>query len=330
MQKIKIHFVCRGNIYRSRLAEAYLKSIKGSEWDISSSGIEADRHTRISTSPWAISIADKNGISDLLSSVKTHTANDQLQDSNIIVFMSEDVYKDAKQLHEFNEALSIVWRVKDREDWPSELPARQKRERTFRQITRNVNQLINTMSHGSWVDIVDENNEPLGFKLPIAIAGQKQLWFRGCHALITTPKSRTLIEQRSKTIFFSPGLVDITLAGAVDTGETPRESIVREIKEEIGLIIDSQTPRLLDMYRWNSYHPGYKRHTKVFLYTYHVRIDEENPTIVLQREEVQAVRILSLSQLKRLLRLHRLRRIGRLNYSYIYYSRIIRLAGLLQ
>jgi isopentenyl-diphosphate delta-isomerase len=330
MQKIKIHFVCRGNIYRSRLAEAYLKSIKGSEWEISSSGIGADRHTKITISPWTISIANKNGLSALLNPIKTLTTNTQLQESNIIVFMNDDVYEDAKKMYEFNDAVSIVWHVKDREDWPSDLPAKQKRQRTFKQITRSVNKLVDTMSKGSWVDIVDENNEPLGFTLPIAIAGQKQLWHRGCHALITTPELRTLVEQRSKTIFFAPGLVDITLAGAVDSGETPKQSILREIKEEIGLTIDPQVPRLLELYRWNSYHPHYKRHSKVFLYTYHVAITDENPTLHFQKEEVQDVRILSRLQLKRLLRLHRLRHLGRLNYPYRYYSRMIKLAGIVQ
>ncbi len=329
MQKIKIHFVCRGNIYRSRLAQAYLGSMKGAEWDVSSSGIGADQQAHILTSPWAIATARQHGILASLGSVKTQTTSQLLQASSIIVFMGEDVYKEAKQRYEFNDALSVVWRVKDRQDWPKKMPDRQKRQGTFQQIMRHVNQLIDQLSRASWVDIVDEHNEPLGYTLPLVLANQKALWHRGCHALITTPAFNTLVEKRSQRIFLAPGLIDVTLGGAVDAGEAPQQAILREIKEEIGLEIDPRVPRLIEVHKWNSYHPRYKRRTKVFLYTYHVPIAEENPMVVLQKEEVQAVKSLSRPELKRLIRLHRLRRLGRLNYSYVYYSRIIKQVGLL-
>lgn len=45
---MQIHFVCSGNAYRSRLAEAYLKSINtNADLVVSSSGIQADIHKNV-------------------------------------------------------------------------------------------------------------------------------------------------------------------------------------------------------------------------------------------------------------------------------------------
>ena len=52
-QKIKVHFVCNGNIFRSRLAEAYAKSLGLGQLEISSSGVVAANYPPDSLSPWA-------------------------------------------------------------------------------------------------------------------------------------------------------------------------------------------------------------------------------------------------------------------------------------
>jgi protein-tyrosine-phosphatase/8-oxo-dGTP pyrophosphatase MutT (NUDIX family) len=328
MNKINIHFVCRGGIYRSRLAEAYLRSLDQKEiWNISSSGICAEKHNlHLTISPRTVRIAANENLSKYLTQVKTQTSNQVLDGRDLIIFMSKDVFRDAKRSYNFNDKICLVWNVKDVGDWPKELPSPQKSQKTYRQVRKRVNQLFKDISSGSWVDIVDEHNGDLGFKLPITIANKKSLWHRGCHAIITTPDHRTLVQQRSKSIIFAPNLVDVTLGGHVDTGETPEQAILREIKEEIGLIIDPTKLQLLEMSKWNKYHPRYKLHAKTFIYTYHVPIAENNPAIIIQEEEVQSVKFLTPAKLKRLIVFRTLARVGRLNYSYAYYSRIIKLS----
>lgn len=323
MEKINIHFVCRGNIYRSRLAEAYVKSFQNPKWNISSSGINPEWCEKVHTSPWTEMLATHNHINQWLSDTNKRTSQSDLDNSDLIVFMSEDVYRDAKESYTFNKDKSLVWHVKDKKDWSTKMPARQKRDRTFKQIRRKVNNLIEDITAGgNWVDIIDEHNQLRGFKLPIRITNQKSLWHRGCHAIITTPSGKTFIQQRSKNIVFAPGMIDVTLGGHVDTGETPEEATAREIHEETGLSVNASDLKLLEVSKWNHYHQRYKRRTKVILYTYHVGLKEENPAIVIQEEEVRAIRLLSPTQLKRLLRYHRLVGGTRLNYAYAYYSRI--------
>lgn len=327
MKKINIHFVCRGNIYRSRLAEAYLKSsVKDGIWDISSSGISAKKHNlHLTISPWTTRIADNEHISQWLNDIKTQTSNQLLQKSDLIIFMSQDVYRDAKRFYDFNEAICLVWDINDVKDWPKELSSVEKGKKTYEQIKRKVSQLIKDITAGGWVDIVDDHNVDLGFRLPVTIANKKSLWHRGCHAIITTPEHKTLVQQRSRNIIFAPNLIDITLGGHVDSGETPEQAMVREIKEEIGLTIDPAILRFLETSKWDKYHPHYKRRIKTFLYTYHVPLVENNPLIVIQKEEVQMVRFLSSRELRRLVAFRTLVQVGRLNYSYAYYSRIIKL-----
>jgi len=52
-KKIKIHFVCRGNVYRSVLAEGYLKSKKIKNLEVTSSGINVLERKGEIVYPWA-------------------------------------------------------------------------------------------------------------------------------------------------------------------------------------------------------------------------------------------------------------------------------------
>lgn len=306
-----------------------MKSITGSNYRISSSGIAAHKHHPTVLSPWAASIGKKNGLTPHFSRLRRQTTQALLDQADLVIFMNRDVYDDARRLFLLNNAKCLTWRIKDRGDWRQKLLPAEIRVRTFRHIKRNVRSLIKTIETGGWVDIVDEHNQPLGFRLPITIANQKAQWHRGCHALITVPGGATIIQKRSSKIIFSPGLLDVTLGGHVDLDETPVAAAVREISEELGIAAREQDLQLLEVYKWAAYHPRYKRHNMCFLYTYHLPLTEKPQQFPLQREEVAAVKILPPKQLKRLLRTYSLKRLGRLNYAHAYYRRIASLAGVL-
>ena len=72
---IRIHFVCRGNVYRSRLAEAYIKSRLPEEkrgW-ISSSGIEAKLDLNGQVSDVVPDLLETDSARDFLKSTWTQT-----------------------------------------------------------------------------------------------------------------------------------------------------------------------------------------------------------------------------------------------------------------
>jgi len=183
--------------------------------------------------------------------------------------------------------------------------------------------------HGGWIDIVNENNEPLNFSLPVSIASKNGAWHRGVQAIITTPSNRTLVEKRSRTIIFSPSMIDISVGGHVDAGEQPEDAVVREVLEELGLESNKEDFKFLELYKHKRYRPRYHRYGCAFDYVYHLKLNVDDPALTLQTEEVELVKLLSQPQLKRLLRYSRLKNLGMLSYNHSFYKKIVQLAGLI-
>lgn len=329
-KKIKIHFVCRGNVFRSRLAEAYARSILGDEYEISSSGIEAAQFPRIFISPWTRMLSNEYGLTQYLTDYRTQTNSGILQEQDIIIFMNEDVYKDAMAVYDFEPLKTLVWKVKDRENWSPDMKLHDMRQKTYRKVSKLVGELKHELTHGGWIDIVSKDNEPLGFSLPVGIAAKNAAWHRGSQVIITTPSNKTLVEKRSKNIIFSPSLIDISLGGHVDAGEQPEDTIVREVFEELGLETRKEDFEFLEIYQHKSYRPRYKKYSSNIDYVYHLRLKEEHPVLTLQQAEVELVKFLSLSQLRRLLRYSRLKNLGMLSYNHSFYKKMVRLAHVIE
>lgn len=330
----KIHFVCRGNVYRSRLAEAIFKRIGGKDVIVSSSGIETWRLNLIEPThirPDLVTVCKALGIIDYFSHRRTQTTNELLAEADLIIFLDHDVYMDALMKFDFNRDKATVWRIPDileNADHMGLNPRSHKNQQLiFRKTARKIQRLCEQLEHDvnrlSWTDIVDENNGKRGFSLPISWACRKGLWWRGCHVVVTTPSGKYLVEKRSRTIVFAPGLIDITLGGGIDSGESPLTAARRETEEEIGLSLPAERFQLIDTRKWDSYHPRYGTVTRIFLYTYHCKLDTDSPDIKLQRSEVAAVGSLSQRQLSRLLRYHHLRHLGRLKTGYKYFETVV-------
>lgn len=325
MIPIRVHFVCRGNALRSRVAEAYARLLVGDRWIISSSGIDQQLTPDQGLSAWAKIVGHQHGFDLQFSQTAVQTTTDILKTQDIIIFLSKDVFRDANNVYAFQPARTRTWKIKDRGDWRPNLTLHQKRNRMFKHIKRQVQQLVIDIEHGGWVDIVDEENKPLDIRLPISIANKNGQWHRVCHAIITTPSGQTLVQKRSSHIFFAPGLLDISVGGHVDSGETPEVAMVREIYEEVGLQVKTKELTYLGIFKQASYHPRYKRYTKGFVYTYHMRTQQASPKLILQKSEVASARFITKRQLARLIKRHSLRGLGRLNYSYRYYEDITHL-----
>ena len=262
---------------------------------------------------------------------RTQTSDELLNEADLVIFMDRDVYRDAAAKYHFNHDKSTVWHIADILETAEHMHVNPRshanQQHIFRQTAHKVQRLCEPLVHDvnrvSWTDVVDENNQPKGYSLPLSWVCSKNLWWRGCHAVLTLPNGDYLVEKRSKTIIFSPSLLDITLGGAIDAGEEPEHSTVRETHEELGVDISRKDLRLIDMRKWSAYHPRYKTHTRVFLYTYHAVLGTNKPVIVPQRSEVAQVDTLTYRQIRWLVRYHRLRHIGRLKTSYRYFDDII-------
>lgn len=321
----RVHFVCNGNVYRSKLAEAYAKSYKVPGVVFSSSGLmfwEHDPRPMDYVSPWAIKIGRKDGIDKLLWGMRQKTTNALLAKQDLIIFANQKVYNRAKRNLKFDERKVIVWNVRDVHEWEKklELGAMQKRARTRRYIKMKVKELVRILAETTWVDVVDENNKPQGYVLPPRFVKMWGLYSRGVHAFILTADNRIVIQKRSRQIMMAPGLIDITMGGHVDAGETPRTAMKREMFEEMGLKVPLKNMKFLEIYRKHAWHPKYKMKNRIFVYVYFVRLAENDPKFVVQEREVEWAKIVSIRQAMQLINRGSIPGLGQINYPRAFYK----------
>ena len=140
------------------------------------------------------------------------------------------------------------------------------------------------------IDIVDENNEITGQVEDRMVAYEKGLWRRVVSCWIINEKGELLIQKRSEKKFRSPGKWAKT-GGQVDSGESPKEAIIREIKEELGVEIQkdhvlSEAMILKD------------NEKKLFKYSYIIYMDYKIEDYILQEEEVDKVKYVTIEEVE--------------------------------
>lgn len=79
--------------------------------------------------------------------------------------------------------------------------------------------------------------------------------------------------------------------GHVDAGETPLSSILREIKEELGIEVEASELEYL----------GFLLYDKPIRFMYYLKKDIDIKDIVVQEEEVEFVKYMSISEIKEII-----------------------------
>ncbi|MEM2915978.1 MAG: NUDIX domain-containing protein [Candidatus Woesearchaeota archaeon] len=84
------------------------------------------------------------------------------------------------------------------------------------------------------LDVVNEKNKVVG-KEAREKCHKKFLAHRIIQAFVFDKKGRIFVAKRSKRKAVYPGLLDVSIAGHVDAGETYHQAAIREIHEELGI-----------------------------------------------------------------------------------------------
>ena len=92
----------------------------------------------------------------------------------------------------------------------------------------------NHLASTEWVDIVNENNEV------IAQSSREQmraecLRHRATYIVVHDGMGKILVQRRTETKDFQPGMLDATAGGVVQADEQMLESARREAEEELGI-----------------------------------------------------------------------------------------------
>ncbi len=110
---MSIHFICRGNMFRSRLAEGYLRKHLP-QAIISSSGIDASNGLNGHICWYAQCIADCHNFAQHLSSTWTKTTQEHLQDADVIITLDASITKDVLSRFTIPSHSNILsWNISD-------------------------------------------------------------------------------------------------------------------------------------------------------------------------------------------------------------------------
>ena len=150
------------------------------------------------------------------------------------------------------------------------------------------------MAANELVDVVDENDEVVG-TVERHVMRERHLAHRASYIAVMDPSGRFLVEIRTLTKDYAPGLFDAVVGGVMQHGERPDESAARELFEEVRL--DAKDPR-------GSFTPLGKlrlpyRDGVHFLYAY-LYLAKSPCLTVRQGEEVMGIMMLAEGELARL------------------------------
>jgi len=150
------------------------------------------------------------------------------------------------------------------------------------------------------IDVFTSEGRPTGLRKAKSAVHRDGDWHISVHIWILTPRNQLLLQRRAEVKENYPGLWDVSVAGHISAGETAIEAALREASEEIG--IDLGNDRFDSVARIAEevvLHDGRYRDNEIHD-IYLVRRAIDPTALVLQAEEVAAVRLVGIQELARM------------------------------
>ncbi len=145
---MKIHFICRANVLRSLIAETYLRSLNIPNITVASSGTEAD-YFKPTIEPYllrTLSVLEARGLKDYIGPASNQLTQERVDDSDLIVVMSDKVHGDASELTNLPQEKTMIWNIDDIEEGPlrEQLMAsgRTEEDIIYDEVTAKVDELV--------------------------------------------------------------------------------------------------------------------------------------------------------------------------------------------
>ena len=144
-------------------------------------------------------------------------------------------------------------------------------------------------------DICDENGMPTGRTVPRETAHRDGVLHRTAHLWILRrgpDGTEALLQKRSRNKDSYPGMYDTSSAGHIPAGCGPRESALRELREELGVSAGPDELGYIGSFRVKyeaEFHNAPFRDNE-FVFVYVLRRHVELSDITVQPEEIETVR----------------------------------------
>jgi protein-tyrosine-phosphatase len=150
-----IHFICRGNSFRSIIAEAYLNSLEIKDSSVLSSGTiaELDKAGNLVGYRLTLDLLEKHGIREFAKAgYGDQLTQPRLDKADITICMNQRVYDECLRLVTF-PAGPRIWSVADIGE-PGRTPGTESEreiymEEAYQEIVKNVDRLISSISASS-------------------------------------------------------------------------------------------------------------------------------------------------------------------------------------
>ncbi|NTV40688.1 MAG: NUDIX domain-containing protein [Candidatus Moranbacteria bacterium] len=147
-----------------------------------------------------------------------------------------------------------------------------------------------------YLDLVDENGNLTGEKQLRSVCHAKGLWHRTVHIYLfrkVNKQTELLINLRSEMKDLAPGKWDPRFGGHVKSGESVEETVVNEIKEEIGLNIEFKKLILGLLKKRNG------TTNREYSYVYYLEFNENIDKLSFNDNEIQRVEWINLNEFKK-------------------------------
>lgn len=169
------------------------------------------------------------------------------------------------------------------------------------------------------VDVLDSKGKKTGRKATIDEVCNHGYWHHSVHGVIITKDNKIVAQKRSRKMIMNPSLIEISAGGIVNAGENPDKAIIREIKEELGIDVDSSEVIYINTKTYNKHYEKLNKTAKTFLHSYVIKLHKPLGRTKLEASESESIYLLSLKKAKRLVYYHRLLRLGRITPFYSYW-----------
>lgn len=147
-----------------------------------------------------------------------------------------------------------------------------------------------------FIDILNVDGKPSGETCLKSEAHKKGIFHASTHIWIFDAQKNVLIQKRAADKDSFPNLWDISVAGHISAGETPITSALREIEEEIGLIITENQLHFIGTAKKRvQHHLNFIDNELHYIYV--CEIDFDIKTLKIQKEEVAAIKTIPLKDL---------------------------------
>ncbi len=148
------------------------------------------------------------------------------------------------------------------------------------------------------VDILDEQGNQTGQTMLKSEAHAKSLWHPVAHLWIYNSKGQLLLQKRAPDKQVWPNVWDVSVAGHIAAGDKPKDTIIREAKEELGIKIVQAQVEFFDLSPFNDKMPG-GWFNRVYIYSYITEEEIDISDLVLEEEETSEVRWVDINNLRK-------------------------------